>query len=191
MEAEYLATQALSLACCGRVEPARALVNASESVSSQLDSRVLRDFACVIATHFETGAIDTALKTRTLATTRDTGNFGAFVCAYRAFPHLLDGLPDLTEVDPKPFTRLVSVLDPNLATKIGLRVSSRRTKSREPLTRREREVLEFIRQGLSNREIARALWITESTVKVHVHHVLAKMDVRTRTQAAAIAPRSD
>jgi DNA-binding NarL/FixJ family response regulator len=59
------------------------------------------------------------------------------------------------------------------------------------LTRREREVLDFIRQGLSNKEIARALWIAESTVKVHVHHVLEKMGVRSRTEAVAIPPDAD
>jgi len=58
------------------------------------------------------------------------------------------------------------------------------------LTRRERQVLDFIRQGKSNKEIARALHIAEPTVKNHVHHLLEKLDVTTRAQAAARATLS-
>jgi two-component system NarL family response regulator len=51
---------------------------------------------------------------------------------------------------------------------------------------REREVLDLVRQGLSNREIAKTLWIAESTVKVHVHHILEKLGARSRTEAATL-----
>jgi DNA-binding NarL/FixJ family response regulator len=61
----------------------------------------------------------------------------------------------------------------------------------KPLTRREQEVFGLMCQGLANREIARTLWISESTVKVHVHHVLAKMGVRSRTEAVATALESE
>ena len=52
-----------------------------------------------------------------------------------------------------------------------------------PLTPREQEVLNFLGQGLSNKEIAGVLAIKEKTVKVHVSHILAKLDVYDRTQA--------
>jgi DNA-binding CsgD family transcriptional regulator len=55
------------------------------------------------------------------------------------------------------------------------------------LTRREREVLGLVSQGLSNRQIARTLWIAESTVKVHIRHVFEKLGVKSRTEAAALA----
>ncbi len=54
----------------------------------------------------------------------------------------------------------------------------------EPLSDREREILRFIGQGASNREIADKLFITEGTVKNHVSNILGKLDVRDRTQAA-------
>ena len=57
------------------------------------------------------------------------------------------------------------------------------------LTRREREVLELIARGRSNKRIARELEIAEKTVKTHVGHVLAKLGVTDRTQAALLAVR--
>lgn len=54
------------------------------------------------------------------------------------------------------------------------------------LTSRERQVFELVKQGRSNKEIASALHIAEATVKNHVHHVLAKMQVTTRGKAAAV-----
>jgi LuxR family maltose regulon positive regulatory protein len=186
MEGDFLATYALALACCGRVAEARTLVAESESVSSHLDVVALRHFTQSIATYFENGVIDPKLRAQALTTAEATGNYDAFVCAYRAFPPLLDGLPDIELAGIKLFTDLISSLDPKLAAKIGLRRPQRPTRSGAILTPREREIFAFIKQGLSNREIAKALWISESTVKVHVHHVLEKMNVRSRTEAAAL-----
>jgi DNA-binding NarL/FixJ family response regulator len=57
----------------------------------------------------------------------------------------------------------------------------------ELLSGREREVLELLARGCTNREIAEQLVITASTVKVHVEHILAKLGVSDRTQAAVQA----
>ncbi|MFL5863206.1 MAG: response regulator transcription factor, partial [Solirubrobacteraceae bacterium] len=57
----------------------------------------------------------------------------------------------------------------------------------EQLTRREREVLELIALGHSNKRIALELGVAEKTVKTHVGHLLAKLDVADRTQAALFA----
>jgi DNA-binding NarL/FixJ family response regulator len=58
---------------------------------------------------------------------------------------------------------------------------------REPLTRREIEVLRFLAQGQTNRQISRQLVVSPATVKVHVEHILAKLGVSDRTQAAVRA----
>ena len=59
----------------------------------------------------------------------------------------------------------------------------------EELSTREMEVLKLIVQGMSNKEIASTLTITESTVKNHVNSLLAKLKVKDRTQAATTALR--
>ena len=59
----------------------------------------------------------------------------------------------------------------------------------DSLTGREREVLAELTKGRSNREIARALGVSEKTVKAHVSSVLAKLGVQDRTQAALLAVR--
>lgn len=61
----------------------------------------------------------------------------------------------------------------------------------DSLTGREREVLAEIAKGRSNREIARALTVSEKTVKAHVSAVLAKLGVQDRTQAALLAVRHE
>lgn len=67
----------------------------------------------------------------------------------------------------------------------------------DPLSEREREVLQWLTSGASNREIGRQLYIAESTVKRHVYNIFGKLNVRNRTQAAlqarklGIAPQAN
>ncbi len=57
------------------------------------------------------------------------------------------------------------------------------------LTPRERQVLELLASGATNREIGQSLYMAEKTASVHVSRILAKLDVRSRTEAAAVAHR--
>jgi len=56
-----------------------------------------------------------------------------------------------------------------------------------PLTKREQEILALVAAGKSNQEIANILYIAPGTVRVHVHTILQKLEVRDRTQAAVLA----
>lgn len=58
----------------------------------------------------------------------------------------------------------------------------RHTKMLDPLTEREQEVLQFILTGKSNKDIAAALFVTESTVKTHAHNIFSKYDVASRAE---------
>jgi DNA-binding NarL/FixJ family response regulator len=56
-----------------------------------------------------------------------------------------------------------------------------------PLTAREREHVALVARGLSNKQIARELGITDGTVKIHLHHVFRKLRVRNRTVLLRLA----
>jgi two-component system, NarL family, nitrate/nitrite response regulator NarL len=78
-------------------------------------------------------------------------------------------------------------LAPKLDTQmVAVRGGSER-ETREDLSERELEVLTLVSRGATNREIAEDLTITENTVKVHLRHILEKLDLRNRQQAAAYA----
>lgn len=55
------------------------------------------------------------------------------------------------------------------------------------LTAREHEVLKYLVQGASNQEIARALFVTEATIKTHLTHIFTKLDVDSRSRAILVA----
>jgi NarL family two-component system response regulator LiaR len=104
----------------------------------------------------------------------------------------------LKNVQPKELARAIraayageALLDPAVAARLVEAIAQPAGEEpRDELTPREREVLELIGQGLSNKRIALQLGVSEKTVKTHVGHVLAKLGVADRTQAALHAMRS-
>lgn len=84
-----------------------------------------------------------------------------------------------------------SVLDPGIVVRVLDHMTSDAPYQANPstvqLSPREREVLQLLAQGLTNREIARSLTVSASTIKIHVEHILAKLGVSDRTQAAVRA----
>ena len=115
------------------------------------------------------------VKLVTLARCRAEGEVvmraGAGICAY--------GTPE-TSVE-----QLVSIIEN--AGVAGPTSAIRRAAAWAVLTRREREILAMIGEGLANKEIARRLHIELPTVKSHVHSILDKLRVHSRTEAAALA----
>lgn len=104
----------------------------------------------------------------------------------------------LKDVRPAELARAVraahageALLDPAVAARLVEAIAQ--APGEEPverLTPREREVLEMIGRGLPNKLIARRLEVSEKTVKNHVTHLLAKLGVSDRTQAALYAART-
>jgi DNA-binding NarL/FixJ family response regulator len=80
-------------------------------------------------------------------------------------------------------------LSPAASTRL-LREIRTPEQSVEVITEREKEVLQLLALGKSNQEISRELHIAEQTVKSHVSHILAKLGVPSRTQAALYAIRT-
>jgi DNA-binding NarL/FixJ family response regulator len=103
----------------------------------------------------------------------------------------------LKSVQPPELARAVraavegdALIDPAVAARLVATLADGREERTEQLTPREREVLALIGRGFANKRIALELGIAEKTVKVHVSHVLAKLGVADRTQAALFAVRA-
>ncbi|KOX10378.1 response regulator [Micromonospora profundi] len=84
-----------------------------------------------------------------------------------------------------------SLLDPAITTRVLERIRNGVEEPRElkSLTEQERRILEYVAQGLTNREIAGKMFLAEKTVKNYVSSVLAKLGLERRTQAAVLATR--
>jgi DNA-binding NarL/FixJ family response regulator len=105
----------------------------------------------------------------------------------------------LKDVPPEQLiaaVRIVAAGDALIAPAITKRLIEQFARAAPPSTRspqiasltpREREVLTLVARGLSNREIAAELVLSEATVKTHVKRVLAKLEVRDRVQAVVVA----
>lgn len=104
----------------------------------------------------------------------------------------------LKDVDPSDLEAAIrtvhrggALLAPSVAPQVLDRAVSNRPTDDvlDALTAREREVLALLGEGLSNRDIAARLYVSEKTVKTHVSSILSKLHVSDRTQAAVYAVR--
>jgi DNA-binding NarL/FixJ family response regulator len=81
-------------------------------------------------------------------------------------------------------------LDPAVARLLAQRMRTRKSPDEaltEPLTEREKDVIRLLGQGMSNKEIGSALFITERTARTYVSNILGKLGLASRTQAALYA----
>jgi DNA-binding NarL/FixJ family response regulator len=110
-----------------------------------------------------------------------------------AVGYLLKDVPSARLVEAiRATARGESILEPSVAAKViaeftrvsGMVPAAQMEQLVEPLSERELEILNWIARGASNKEIADQLFIAEGTVKNHVTHILGKLGVRDRTQAA-------
>ena len=80
-----------------------------------------------------------------------------------------------------------SVLSPAVASRLVQQMQ----RPQEALTARESELLSLLAEGMTNRELGKALFISEATVKTHLGHIYAKLGVDTRSAAVSVALRRD
>jgi len=181
--AEYVATRALALAASNMPSEARSAAKEALDLSRMVEVRVLAASAMALA------SLDEGDESGPLALidfARELGVWDPVVCALRASQGLATLYADQPRVRPVLEDLYARSNDLGLARQAGFRTRSTRSPD-QVLTPREREVLELISRGMRNREIASALFISQSTAKVHVRHVLEKLGVRTRAQAVARA----
>ena len=80
-----------------------------------------------------------------------------------------------------------SVLSPTVASRLVQQMQ----RPQEALTARESELLSLLAEGMTNRELGKALFISEATVKTHLGHIYAKLGVDNRSAAVSVALRRD
>jgi DNA-binding NarL/FixJ family response regulator len=124
----------------------------------------------------------------------------SFLDEERLLPALRAGAAGylLKNVEPRELARSIrlaaageALIDPAVAARLVDALGDERPAEHGELTPREQEVLDLIGLGYANKRIALELGIAEKTVKTHVSHVLAKLGVSDRTQAALYAARLD
>jgi LuxR family transcriptional regulator, maltose regulon positive regulatory protein len=177
---EFLGWQALFSAVAGDREQANACAAHSTATGRGQEARALVLVARSVMAIGE-GELEECADCMTMVT--KSGFLDPVVIALRCSPSL--GVFMAKEPEWRPWVhRLLSASrDRSLAGSLGLRIP-REARVRTALTPREREVHELLAQGLTNEEIARQLYISLSTTKVHVKHIYGKLGVRSRFEAA-------
>jgi DNA-binding CsgD family transcriptional regulator/tetratricopeptide (TPR) repeat protein len=185
---EVLGSRGLALASLGRPREARALAAEAIGVTTGVEARVLAaaiDAVCAVNGR-EAGMMDSVERLVDMAF--DAGAVDFVVTAYRGNADLLSALLSSSIARERAIYIVARAGDESLVNAIGREIASSADPV-ETLSRREREVYELVCEGLSNGEIAHRLFISEGTVKVHVHHVFDKLGIRSRTALAMNAAR--
>jgi ATP/maltotriose-dependent transcriptional regulator MalT len=179
---EHLALRALVLGALDRRRETEVCAARAMTVSRHVQARGVSAVACCLANTASPKRVDAG--TIFDRVTRE-GSRDAIVLGCRASP----GFARQLVQDDGRRELLTSILvrsnDSALARSIGLDIP-RFARPPTALSPRELEIHELIAQGRKNREIAATLYISESTTKLHVRHILEKLGVRSRVEAARI-----
>jgi LuxR family maltose regulon positive regulatory protein len=183
---EYMATLALGIACSDDCNLEVSGSHEPSKLPDTVETRTLNACTDAILALRKNAADARTRALSALDVVMRIGCLDSFVVAYRAYPALLRQLSNTAE--PGLAEALIGIInrarDWDIASDQGLAIPPRQRRTRSSLSRREEEVLGLLSHGLTNKEIAKALYISESTAKVHVQHILEKLGVHTRTEAA-------
>jgi DNA-binding NarL/FixJ family response regulator len=182
LRAEVVTSRALALAVGDRLDEALHVVSEVERVEEGVEAVVLRDAVAAIIS-LKRNQPDALERVHLVADAAfRTGGLDLLVTSYRGVPEILEILLR----DPRDADRVRGVVgqanDDDLLDPLGQ--ASVDGDRRTLLTPREREVYNLVAQGLTNRQIASVLVISESTAKLHVQHVYNKLGVHSRKALA-------
>jgi ATP/maltotriose-dependent transcriptional regulator MalT len=182
MRAEFLATRALALAVIGRQRESLETADRASALTKSVEARALA--ACARAVLADRSNAGSAELVSWAQVASRLGVWDALICAIRSWPALLPHVAAIPELESALPSALRRSQDYELAKRAGLSLGRKPRARKSTLSPREYEVLQLVRQGLTNSAIAQALFISEATVKVHVRHIFDKVGARTRTEAA-------
>jgi ATP/maltotriose-dependent transcriptional regulator MalT len=181
---EYLSVCAMALAAAGYPERAQAAASQAQDITQTIEATFYSRYAYALAWLHDPADPSTSERIFRIVKESQTAEFlDALVLAYRSSALFVSWLEKETRLHTLLSRLMPRANDHVLAHKLGLTTSDVNPHPFRVLTPREQEVLSLVAQGLSNDDIARSLFVTRSTVKVHVHHVLKKLGVQTRLQA--------
>ena len=184
--AEHLAMHALVSAIHADIRCARREAVTARDISQLQEVRAITATAEAVSAlkeHIEEDA------TNALSDVLHSGALDALVLGLRACPELATHLVSLIGREELSALFLRSN-DASLARRLGMAIP-RSTLRSEALSPRELEIHGLLSQGMTNQEISGLLYISESTTKVHVRHILDKLGVRSRVEAARVWPETN
>jgi ATP/maltotriose-dependent transcriptional regulator MalT len=181
MRSETAACRGLALAALGRLAEAQEESEQATALSHTIESRVIVEGIRTLCAVGEGGAAAAHATEQLVAEAVESGNIDNLLTVCRGAPHVLRYASTPT------LDVLRTVLRKSGDSSLH-RVVSELQELQRPgvasLSPREQEVGVLVTRGLSNKEIGAALYITPGTAKQHVRRILAKLGVRSRTEAA-------
>jgi DNA-binding CsgD family transcriptional regulator len=175
-------------AAVGDLVQAREDIGADERYFHFAESATLREVATAIIAGQEN---DHERARVILSSLFELGALDPLVSGLRAWPNLARvASGGEKHLQNQVLELLAACGDHSIARAAGLSIP-RETRPRQRLSVREREVYDLVVEGRTNREIAATLFISESTVKVHVRHIFEKLGVHSRAEAARAAVTLD
>ncbi len=180
MYGEYLATRALALAVLGEDGAAADTARRAAAASLSAEPRIFSAAVLALLCREDRGQTEDAVAAL-LSRASAAGIWDSIVCVIRAAPHVLTSMESVSQHKVELREALVRANEFTLARSLG--ETARPAFAGNVLSPREMEVMEHLRQGKKNLEIAASLFISVGTVKLHLHHIYDKLGTRSRTGA--------